>query len=207
MKLRKNYLSFLSFQGGYYRIYNHVYRDARISTNANVAFGTYTGPIYKDQDWKLVPRFEANITENVIWSHDNRQGSQNILEKVRVTTGLKSTSSNPVLTPVGFKQSLKAAASFAATTAEVQKIILTQIDASLSDADENNPQMQNWIKESEILFTAPKGKNVRVKQLVCGFKSSMANDDWQLSCNYKVEETDGDRFPPSKMGKYFSRLQ
>ena len=143
----------------------------------------------------------------MIWSHDNRRGSRNILETIRVTTGLKSTSSNPVSTSVGLKQSLKAAASFAATTAEVQKIIFSQIDASLSDADENNPQTQNWIKESEILFRAPKGKNVRVKQLVCGFKSFMANDDWQLSCDYKVEETDGDRFPPSKIGKYFSRVQ
>ena len=39
-------------------------------------WGTYDGDIYEDQSWKLVPRFNANVSNVTIWRCDNRQGSE-----------------------------------------------------------------------------------------------------------------------------------
>lgn len=177
--------------GDYYKIYNLKYSNARIAKwgKKDGDWGTYAGPLYEDQDWKLVPRFQADIKEVIIWSCDNREGTQDFSEKIKVTTGLKLTTASSVSTTVGFEQSLKASASFASTSVEVETKISAQIQSSLSHAKE-----ESWSQEAEITFTAPKGKNYRVKQLTCNFKSPLASDNCALSCNYKVEQTDGD-FP------------
>ena len=136
-----------------------------------------------------MPRFQADIKEVTIWSCDNREGTQDFSEKIKITTGLKLTTASSVSTKVGFELSLKASASYAIASVEVETKISAQIESSLSHTEE-----KSWSQEAEITFTAPKGKNYRVKQLTCNFKSPLASDNCALTCNYSVEETDGD-FP------------
>ncbi|CAB4005144.1 tetratricopeptide repeat 28-like [Paramuricea clavata] len=175
----------------FYRIYNLKYSNARIAKwgKGDGEWGTYDGDLYDDQVWKLVPRFKAAISNINIWSCDNREGSVDFSEEKSVTIGLKLTSSSTVSTTVGLEVSLKASASFAGFGAEVESKISKQIQKSLSNTAE-----KDWIRKSTIKFTAPKGKNYRVKQLTCSFMSPLAADDCVLNCDYVVEETDGD-FP------------
>ena len=63
------------------------------------------------------------------------------------------------------------------------------MERSLSYTEE-----KNWSRESKIKFIAPKGKNYRVRQVTCFFKSPLADDNCDLMCDYIVEETDGN-FP------------
>ena len=128
-----------------------------------------------------------------IWSADNRTGSNDFSEEKTVTTGLKLTSSTSISTTVGLEQSLKASAKaslgFDEFGVEVSMAITSQIERSLSQTEE-----KSWSSQSKIKFTAPKGKNYRVKQATCDFTSLLVEDNCRLSCNYKVEETDGE-FP------------
>lgn len=61
-------------EGDYYRIYNKEYPSAKITKwgDGDDDWGTYVGPDYDDQLWKLVPRFKASASEREIWSCDNR---------------------------------------------------------------------------------------------------------------------------------------
>ena len=133
-----------------------------------------------------MPRFKANVGNVTIWACDNRQGSENFSEEVTVTTGQKLTSSHSISTKVGLESSLKASLS---GVGEFQTSLSLQIERSLSYTEE-----KNWSRQSKITFTAPKGKNYRVKQVTCFFKSPLADDDCDLMCDYIVEETDGN-FP------------
>ena len=49
--------------------------------------GTYEGPNYDDQLWKLKPRYEVKIEDVVIWSTDNRQGIKDFSESIKVIQG------------------------------------------------------------------------------------------------------------------------
>ena len=149
-------------------------------------WGTYDGADYDDQIWKLTPRFKAEVKDVILWSCDNREGSQDFSEEITVTTGLKLTSSSTVSTKFGLEQSLQASVSYGIASAEVQTKISFQLETSLSHTEE-----KNWSRQSKVNFTAPKGKNYRVKQLVCDFASPLASDDCALKCNYKVDESDG----------------
>ena len=150
-------------------------------------WGTYDGDIYEDQSWKLVPRFKANVSNVTIWSCDNRQGSEPFSEEITVTTGIKLTSSASISTTVGLETSFKAAVSKVASSVEVETKLSVEIQTSLSHSQE-----KNWSRTSKIKFTAPKGKNFRVKQLTCQFASPLASDDCALTCHYVIEETEGE---------------
>ena len=65
---------------------------------------------------------------------------------------------------------------------------------SADNRTESQTEEKSWSSQSKIKFTAPKGKNYRVKQATCDFTSLLVEDNCRLSCNYKVEETDGE-FP------------
>lgn len=179
----------------YYRIYNFKYPDAKVTKfgTPDTDWGTYDKADHDDQVWKLVPRFKADISYVTIWSADNRTGSNDFSEEKTVTTGLKLTTSTSISTTVGLEQSLKASAKaslgFGEFGVEVSMAITSQIERSLSQTEE-----KSWSSQSKIKFTAPKGKNYRVKQATCDFTSPLADDNCRLSCNYKVEETDGE-FP------------
>ena len=150
-------------------------------------WGTYDGDIYEDQSWKLVPRFKANVSNVTIWSCDNRRGSIPFSQKIIVTTGIKLASSASISTTVGLETSLKAAVSNGTASVDVQTKLGLEIQTSLSQSEE-----KNWSRTSKITFTAPIGKNYRVKQLTCQFASPLASDDCALTCHYKVEETVGE---------------
>ena len=130
-----------------------------------------------------MPRFKTDVSNVTIWACDNRQGSEDFSEEKTVTTGLKLTSSASISTKVGLESSLKASLS---GVGEFQTTLFLQMERSLS-----HTEVKNWSRQSKIKFTAPKGKNYRVKQVTCNFKSPLADDDCELTCDYMVEETDG----------------
>ncbi len=136
-----------------------------------------------------MPRFNAAVRNVTLWACDNREGTQDFSEEVTVTTGLTLTSASSISTTVGLEQSLTASASYGGFSAEVKTTLSLQIQTSLS-----HEEQKNWSRESKVKFTAPKGKNYRVKQLACDFNSPLADDNCTMNCNYIVEETDGE-FP------------
>jgi len=48
---------------------------------------------------------------------------------------------------------------------------------------------KSWVTENEITFTAPAGKNYRIKQPEASFKSLLNDDDCVFSGKYTVEES------------------
>ena len=134
-----------------------------------------------------MPRFKAAVKTVTIWACDNREGIQDFSEEVIVTTGLTLTSSSSISSTVGLEQSLTASASYGGFSAEVKTTLSMQIQTSLS-----HQEQKNWSRQSKVKFTAPKGRNFRVKQLVCDFNSPLRDDNCVLNCNFEVEETDGE---------------
>ena len=120
-----------------------------------------------------------------IWSCDNREGSEPFSEEITVTTGIKLRSSESISTTVGLETSLKASVSDAGVSVDMETKLSTQIQTCLSHSEE-----KNWSRTSKITFTAPKGKNYRVKQLTCDFASPLGSDDCALTCHYTIEERD-----------------
>lgn len=181
---------FVSNKDGYYRIYNYKYKEAKMAKwgKGDGDWGTYSKADYEDQLWKLVPRFEAKFDEVVIWSCDNRQGSQPLEEEIEVTQGLKVTTSQTISTKVGFKYSLKASInSVPMISSEVTAEMYAELETSLSRGEE-----KSWSMTRKRKFSAPAGKNYRVKQYKADFTSPIQTDNCSLRCKYKVEETKED---------------
>ena len=58
--------------------------------SGNGDWGTYAGADYDDQLWKLTPRFKSSGDVDVVWSFDNRAGSQDLTKEITITTGFSS---------------------------------------------------------------------------------------------------------------------
>ena len=130
-----------------------------------------------------MPRFKADVSNVTIWERDNRKGSEDFSAEITVTTGLVPTSSSSFSTKIGLQESLEASLP---VVDDFKTKISTQIEKSLS-----NTEKKDWSHQSKIKFTAPKGKNYRVKQVTCNFRSPLADDSCNLMCDYIVEETSG----------------
>ena len=99
--------------------------------------------------------------------------------------GLELTSSSSFSTKIGLQESLEASLP---AVDDFKTKISTQIEKSLSHTEE-----KDWSHQVKIKFTAPKGKNYRVKQITCNFRSYLADNNCNLMCDI-VEETSGN-FP------------
>jgi len=115
-----------------------------------------------------------------LWKSDNRTGSQDFSERVKITTGLKLTKSESFSTTTSLTFSLEAALNGIGAS--------TELKTELSDTLETGSE-KNWVTEREITFTAPAGKNYRVKQQVASFTSIVDADDCVFSGDYIVEES------------------
>lgn len=123
----------------------------------------------------------------VLWSCDNREGSVPFSEEISVTTGIKLTSTESISFTVGLETSLKSSVSLTGVSEDIESKLSLQIDSSLSQTEE-----KNWSRTSKITFTAPIGKNYRVKQLSCEFVSPLSSDNCVLTCHYVIEESNHD---------------
>ena len=174
----------------FYKIFNKEYPDARLAKwgKDDDDWGTYSGSEeYDDQIWKLTPRFRANVQEIVIWEADNRKGSNDFTEVVTVTKGLKLTSSLTLSTKVNLESSLEASIPIDAISFGVSSKIATELASSMTTTEE-----KSWSTATKTTFTAPKGKNYRVKQIEVDFDSVLPEDHLIFDSGYTIEETDGE---------------
>jgi hypothetical protein len=176
---------FVDAGDGYYRIHNKKYPSAKMAKwgKKDDDWGTYAGPDYDSQLWKLKPRFKSEGVADVLWSCDNREGSQDIAEEITITTGLKSTTSESFSTTVGFKTSIEASIGLGDFSPSASSEFYAETNHSLSTTEE-----ETWQRTTTIKFVAPAGKNYRVLQNTCRFESPLVADNCELRCNYKVEE-------------------
>ena len=180
---------FVPQDGGYYRIYNYKYPKAKITKfgKGDDDWGTYTGADYDDQLWKLTPRYKAEMAEEILFEADNRAGSRPYKQKTTVTMGLKLTSSNSLTSKVGLEVALAFAVSGVGVSAEMTARVTSEISEYMSSSEE-----KSWSKTEETTFSAPAGKNYRVKQTVFRFSSPLGEDNLDLRSKYTIEETDGE---------------
>lgn len=142
--------------------------------------------------WVLVPRFRANYVKTVIWSADNRRGSQDFSETVKLTKGLKLTSSMELTTKVGLEVSLKMSLGLLGL-GDLESTVSAEISTTLSRGTE-----KMWQESHEIKFTAPAGKMYRVFQHQISFESDLTCDGMQYYGSYAIDESeDGSDCPDS----------
>lgn len=176
----------------YYRIYNYSYPNDKLTKfgSGNDRIGSYDGANYDDQVWKLIPWYEvkeSDIKSNILFDCDNRTGSAAFKKTVTVTQGLKLTNSSSLSSTLGIENSLTAAANYGIASAEMTSTITASLSASINSSSE-----ETWSQTETITFSAPAGKNYRVKQIECPFNSAYEPDSMTLGCSYEIQETDGE---------------
>jgi len=174
-----------------YSFYNEEYTEHRI-----VAFETFKGKTKlgvwdgdladrREEYWDLVPRYKAKFETKELWRTDNRQGTQDFAETIKITSGIVMTYSESLTTKVGLEATLKK--SVAKLGGDVEAKVSTEISKALSKGTE-----QSWSYEREITFTAPAGKNYRVLQDQVKFNSDLKRDNIIFYGAYTVQERNGE---------------
>lgn len=125
----------------------------------NGDWGTYNYNGGDDLHWKLTPRFTAVAGEDVIFKVCNG-GSTPIKREITYTKGLTLTSTNSVVTKVGFKAALVYASGAAVGSASFS----TDITTSAS-----NTSTKKMSKTVKTYYTVPAKVNYKVTQKTVKF--------------------------------------
>lgn len=180
---------------GYYFIFNCYHTNDRIAKygRGNDQVVMYSGRLYEDQLWKLVPRFEARIATKEVFHFDNRQGSRSIQRQISVTTGIKRLSSKTIRNKITYKQSIEASLSAAIKIFDVgvksSMEFSTELETTFMESMETN-----WSKTERINFTIPAFKNFKVMQQVVIFDGKFSYDSCSLLLKIKIFESDTSDF-------------
>ena len=176
-----------------YRIWNKTFTSAKLAKwgKGDGDFGSYSRENHDDQLWFLIPKYQAKLSWKTIFSADNRTGSKDFSREETVTVGLKLSNSQSLSTKLGVETALTASTSpevpGSSFSTELSRKITSEITTSMSSSSE-----QTWSTTTKTTFTAPAGKNYRVRQRVIGFDSQLPQDDMLLHLAYHIDETTGE---------------
>jgi len=167
---------------------NKAHPEARLTKSqpANDYVGVVAGTHGDlDQVWSIIPRYEANYVKTVIWSTDNRKGTNDFSETVKVSKGLKLMSSSSLSTKVGLETSIEKSIGKAGIGGKASAKLTTEISTSMESSTE-----ETWTEEREVTFTAPAGKQYRVWQEQLSLDSDVKSDNIRFYGEYTIEESD-----------------
>lgn len=175
-----------------YRIWNKDWTSAKLAKwgRGDRDFGTYSGGNGNDQLWVLTPKYTAVWDWKDIFVFDNRGGSRDHSVEEEVIRGLTLTSSQSLTTTIGVETSLTASASAEAYGLGLSTEMTTTITAEIQSSIEYGRE-QNWSRKTTTTFTAPAGKNYRVRQRRMRFDSLLPRDDMVLLFDYEANESTG----------------
>ncbi|XP_057295508.1 uncharacterized protein LOC130623973 [Hydractinia symbiolongicarpus] len=180
-------------EGEYYRLFNFYYPDAQLAQPDDDTTHVHAFSHGSDENrlWKFVPRYVASIETRVLWSCDNRKGSEAFQQTIEITKGIKMLNCSSIRAPENVRKSLKIAlmkelGKLGKSGSEMEKEFTSEINNSTLKSEEQDRQ------RNSVTLSAPAGKKYQVIQNVCTFKSVNTFEDCEISTGLLIEESDND---------------
>jgi len=179
---------------GYYNLISCYYTNyecklAKYGTSVTDNAFACKDPPRATQEWKLVPRFTAQISTVDIFAFDNRQGSTSITKEISVTTGIEKSTTSSVSSTTTYSQSLEASVSKSGASATSKTEFSKSITKAFSETNS-----QSWSETQTMTFTIPAGKNFKVMQHATEFVGAIPGDGCTLNSDIKIFESTSNSF-------------